>query len=542
MTALLRHRYDPARVSGRDLLVATGIALLVAGVAGAVLGRSGLLVVGLGIGLLVAIAALRVPVLGLMVVLLATFTRNAQSEVLPGEVLLPALLLALVAVAVALVRRGVPRPSAGAVEWLMLAFLAWNLLSVPLPHEYDAQVPITGAPIDLERWFLSAIVLPFAVYQVARTVVADERAMRWLLGTVIGIAAVSAWLSIAQFHAPALTWPSYVVDAPNWSGRANGIFNQPVVNGVALVVGVVVGLFLAGRSSTPRWSRVTLYVLVAACTYSVYLTHTRAAVLGLAMAVVLGALLARGWRRGFVVLGALGVLGLASRAGTLLSADRSEGGFGSPSEIHDRLNIAATALHAIADHPVAGIGVGRFGMYNTYEHQAWSDAIDWSRGQVVIAHENSLGIGAEVGLPGLALWAGIVVVLAVTLWRARRVLTDDGLGGPGLAVVGLLVLAVMLVNGTTVDLRPLEFTTVLPLALVGAIVGHVQRHRDARPDEQQEPDEPTGGEPVAPAPVEAAAAERPATGTPDGRGYREPTGLRRRVSAGRTRVLDGGER
>ena len=193
---------------------------------------------------------------------------------------------------------------------------------------------------------------------------------------------------------------------------------------------------------------------------------------------------------------------LVSQASTLLNPDRSEGGFGSPNEIYDRLNAAATALHAIADHPLLGIGVGRFGMYNTYEHQVWSDAVDFSRGQMIIAHENDLGIGAELGLPGLALWLAIVVALAVLLWKARR-LPGDGVGSGALAPVGLIALAVMMVTGFTVDLRPLEFATALPLLVVGVVVGRLERHRATSAPEQHAPaDEPdrVPGERV-PAPV-----------------------------------------
>lgn len=424
------------------------------------------------------------PSLMLIVVLVAAFLHTAQQE-LPGpDLLIPAFVALIVVVAVALARQAVSAPVLGVTEALMVAYLGWVLLSVVLPHQYEALVPDTGAYIDLPRRIATGVILPLAIYVLAKTVLTTERSVRWLLWSIVGMTAYSAWVSIIAFDGPpSLVWPRFIVEAPAWPGRAVGVFNQPVVNGLLLVIGIVVCLVLTGRPGTPRAQRVGLYVLVAAATYAVYLTHTRAAVLGLALMVVLGAAGARGWRHGFVAIGVLGSVGLASQGvSTLLSSDRAAGGFGSSAEVVDRLNIAATCARAILNHPVLGIGLGRFAMYNTYEHAAWSPDVDWTRGQGYIAHQNELGIAAELGLVGLALWLGVLVGIAVGLWRAWRVLPADGLLGRPLVVLAGIALAVMVENGLTVDLRVLEFTTMLPLALAGAVAGLAERRRREEPD------------------------------------------------------------
>lgn len=484
MTVLPRRLREPSR---RDVVLGAATCAVMLGVAVAVLGKVGLMAAAFVVALAVGAVAFVYPALAVSLVLLAAFLRTAQKEIVSTEALTPAFVLMVAVVAVAVLRRAVDRPRLGPIEILMAVFLGWNVLSTAMPHHYEAQVPTTGAQIDLARWILSGVVLPFGVYLAAKTVVVDEKAVRWLLWTVVGMTAYSSWVSIATEHGPsALVWPRFIVEDPGWPGRAVGVFDQPVVQGVMLVVGIVVCLFLASRPGTQRWVSVVLWATTAAATYSVYLTHTRAAVLSLAAALVVGVVLARGWRRGFVVIGVLGLVGLASQASELLSADREAGGFGSPSEVVDRLNAAATAFRAIGENPVVGIGLGRFGMYNTYSHVAWSPEVDFTRGMSVIAHENELGVAAELGLPALGVWLAILIGILVLLRRAIRRMprerqhADRTFLGGDLAVVAVLGLVAMLVTGTTVDLRILEFATMLPFALAGVAVGVTARH-EVRP-------------------------------------------------------------
>ena len=419
----------------------------------------------------------------LVLLMVSAFLRTAQREVTSTALLPRVLVVLLLVVGVALAIRAVRLPRPGAVELLMLAYLAWVLLSLVLPHEYEAVDPNTGQDATIFQSVLRGVLLPFVVYLIARIVLVGEHTVRWLLWSVVGMTAYSAWVSIAPVHGlAALVWPRFIVDAPSWPGRAVGVFDQPVTNGLLLVIGIVVCLLLASRDGVRPVARVVLYGVVVVSTYAVYLTHTRAAVFGLVTAVVLGGLFARGWRAGFVAVGALGALSILSKgASTLVSPDRAAGGFGSPAEVYDRLNLAATAVHAIKDQPLVGIGLDRFAMYDTYQHAAWSDGVDWSRGQGLIAHENELGIAAEVGLPGLALWLAVLVAVAVLLHRVVRGTAPRQLMGAPLALTGGIAMAVMVVNGTTVDLRPLEFATMLPFVLAGAAVGVLDRRPASEP-------------------------------------------------------------
>lgn len=468
-------------LTGRNLVIAGVVCLVVLVLAAALFGRTGVLVVGLPIGALVALVALGDPLVAVILLVLASFVRLAQKEIVSAELLTPAFLVLIGSLALAVARGTKRSPRFGAVEWLMACYLALNLLSWALPHQLDAVDPMTGDSQDVYRWILTGTILPFATYVMAKSVFDDDRSVRWMLWATVGMGAYSSWVSIAQFRAPALVWPRYIVDSPNWVGRANGVFNQPVVNGVMLDIAFLVCLYLASVPGTRRWVRALLYVLAVANAYSVYLTHTRVALLALVLALVLGIAFASGWRRGFVAFAALGAVAVVANASRFLSSDRATGGVGSSYELYDRLNIMATAWRAITEHPLLGIGIGRFLAYNTYDHQAWSQNVRWERGYNLISHETELGIAAELGVPAALFWIAVLVSILYLVWRAMRELPLDTWLGSPLALVGGIAMITMIINGLTVDLRLLEFTTMVPFLFAGIVVGRLERYRAEHP-------------------------------------------------------------
>jgi O-antigen ligase len=464
-----------------DLLVGGVAVVAVLGLAVAAPGEVGMLLAALAVGAGVFLVALNNPLLALLLVVVSSFLRTAQKEFVSIEALTPAFYAMILALALAVARRAKEMPRLGVTEWLMTAYLVWNIFSMLLPHEYEAIDPVTGASVDTWRWIFSGVLLPLVTYVVAKSVLDDERSVRWLLWTTVAMATYSAWVSIMQFHGPDwAVWPSYIVDAPNWKGRANGVFNQPVVNGLILVIGFVVCLFLASRPGTKRWLRWGLWGLAGLMAYSVYLTHTRAALLALVVVVGLGIVFAAGWRRAFVVCGLGGLAAVAANASRFFSSDRSSGGIASSNEVYDRLNIMATSLRAVGEHPFVGIGIGRFQIYNTYEHVTWSQEFDWNRGLGIISHENELGIAAELGIPGVLLYLAILVMVFWTMWRALHDLPRDTFLGAPLALVGGMAMVVLVVNGITVDLRILDFASMLPFLYAGMVAGQLDRARAAR--------------------------------------------------------------
>lgn len=443
--------------------------------------NAGIALIILAVGMALVFAGLNHPTIAVALLLIAAFFRLAlPSGILPVDAFVLAFAGVLLAAILAIARRANQLPQFGAVEAMMVLYLTWNIGSALAPHTYPAIVPSTGAEFEIWRFILTGTILPFTLYVVGRFVFDRESAIRRLLWILLGLAGYSAAVSIAQFTVPALVWPRYIVDAPHWVNRAVGVFNQPVVNGLVLVIGFILALYLAAQVSEPPWRRTLATATAVATIPAIYFTNTRIIWLIFVLVLIAGALWARNFRTGFTLtlLVALGTVAARWSHFTSTDQDRTGGAVGSSNEIHDRLNMLATSFAAIAEKPITGWGLGRFIQINTYQHKQWG-AIDWQRGYGLSSHHNELGITVELGLVGLALWLAVIILIIRRLVYAIRTLPPDGLCGRDLAVIALLLLGCWVITGSTVDLRFFEFANMVVLLLAGIAVGCAERAQPA---------------------------------------------------------------
>ncbi|MBL1074065.1 O-antigen ligase family protein [Nocardia sp. 2] len=431
-----------------------------------------------GFAAVCVVIGLKDPRWAFVFLVVATFLRPAIPKILPTT---DPFILAFGGVVISALAwvRGRPerRIRLGVIELAMALYLLWNLHSILQPHEYPPLLnPLTGQMLDLWRYLIIGTVMPFVAYLVARMIFGDRRSLRFLITTLLVCAAYSAWVSILQFHGPqALLWPKYIALRPNWPDRAVGLPNQPQVNGLILIVGFVLCLVLMGVEHRPRWQRIGLSVIAAGSAYAIYLTHTRSVWLGFAVVVVLGVVLAKGYRTGFVATAVGAVLAIALNWSTFTSKDRSAGGVASTNEVFDRLNANTTAVWAFAEKPWSGWGLGRFVSINTYHHQQWSPETPWNRGLGIPAHQNELGIMAELGIVGLLLWLTVIVLISYRLIRAFVDLPPDGMLGRPLAFIAGTAFLSLVMAGLFVDLRLFDYPNTMVFALAGAAAGVAER-------------------------------------------------------------------
>jgi O-antigen ligase len=492
------------------------VALVVATAVGAVVVFVGAGPVSGPIGLaLFAVAAaggafmLGSPTTALILLIFASFTRLAiKVPGLPAEPMVLIFCALLVAMVIAGVR-GIARFRFGWLEAAMLAYFAWNVVSALVPHLYPAAVPTSDEPIVVYRFILTGTVIPFVAYIAGRSVVQTAGQIWLVLYCAVAVSAYSAVVSVMQFTGPfELVWPRFIVDAPNYPERANGIFNQPVVNGLVMVAGFVTAVFLMHERTLRRFPRIMAGAVAVACVPGIYLTRTRAVWLVFGVGLVMCAIFARGRRTGFLVtiLGAAGFV--AATWSTFTSSDRAAGGVGSVNEVDDRFNSIATSLWAIQQEPLSGWGIARFAQVNTFHHQKWEESMPFMRGYAIASHENELGIATELGLIGLALWLAVLGLLMYALYVAlRRLAPLHGLAGRPLGLLALTVFGTWVVCGFTVDLRFFDFANLLVFLLVGMAVGRgAARTADLQSSGAPAADvEPPGG---AAAVVEPVASSR----------------------------------
>ncbi|MCF3940143.1 O-antigen ligase family protein [Gordonia tangerina] len=429
---------------------------------------------------LVAVAliglGLHSPRVAVVYLLFTTFFRLALTPYFPVDPFLIAFAGLVTSYLIWLSVRPHALPRLGWLEGFMVLYFLWNVYSMFAPHELGAVYPLSGETLSVYRFILTGTLMPFTMYLIGRSIYDTERAVRVLLWSVSVFSLYCAAVSILQFRAPGLVWPRYIVEAPNWPGRANGVFNQPVVNGLTLIAGFVATLILIEMSPRlPRWAKVVTGCSAAAMAYAIYLTHTRAIWLAFLVVVVVGVAFGHRIRRGFSVTLLVMVGGALANWTAFTSSDRSAGGVASTNEVDDRLNSMATSFWAAGREPWFGWGIGRFTAVNTVHHQQYSQDVPWARGYGISSHFNELGILVELGLVGLVLWLAVLVLLLVKLVRAVRVSPPDSLCGRNLALLAAMMLGVLIIAGFTVDLRFFDFPTILVYLLAGVAVGCAER-------------------------------------------------------------------
>jgi O-antigen ligase len=473
---------------GAWLAVAAGLAAIVMVLAamrlpGAKFGQ--LLVLG-AVALVMGALVLRSPPFATIILIIAMGLRNATPHVLPID-LFWVVFAGAVGAWVLWMERTPDRPRGmDAIEWAMALYMAWNVYSMISPHEYIAtqQVTwgsgriVTAVPTDVWRLILIQMLLPLLLYRLGRHAFDRAAVVRALLWTILILAAYSAAMSILQFTGPkALVWPRYIVEDTVWPDRASGVFRQPDVNGWQLALGLAVAMLLLSRRNEPTWRRWFAFVVAIACGCGIYLTHTRVAWLSSALVLIIGALIARGYRKGFIVAICVVASVVAVKWSAFASTDRKAGGVGSVGEVQDRLNVNQTALWAFNRKPVAGWGIGRFQPVNTYHHQQWAPDVPWIRGYGAVSHETELGILVEVGVIGFALYICVLVLVLRRLWTAYRTLPDHDLCGKPLAVTAIMAIVTLISTGSAVDLRLFDFPMLTIFLLAGITVSWSDRYR-----------------------------------------------------------------
>jgi O-antigen ligase len=466
-----------ALVIGAAVIVMIVLALLKSRVPGGL----GVLLLLVVVGVIIVAACLRYPPLAVVILLGAMFFRLALPHLIVADPFILAFWLVVASAAAWMWQQRHALPRVSFVEVAMVLYVLWCYGSMVLPHQYlPVQYPLNGTLTAVPRFIEISTVIPFTMYLVGRRLFARESAVRFVLWSILGFAAYSTLVSICQFDAPGLVWPRYIVDAPNWPGRANGVFNQPVGNGMVLIIGMVVAVVLASDRAEATWRRALLWLYTLPSALAIYLTHTRSNYLAFVLVLVLGVILASRARAVFVGwLGAIALL-IALNWSTFNSPDRSAGGVDSQSEVWDRLNAIATSIWAFKREPWFGWGISRFVAVNTFDHQQWSNAVPWARGLGIASHETELGILVELGILGLLLWLCVLIPIIRLLVQAYWILPSAGLTGRRLAFVAICALATQLVSGAFADLRLLDGPTCMVFLICGMAVGARDRELAAR--------------------------------------------------------------
>jgi O-antigen ligase len=272
----------------------------------------------------------------------------------------------------------------------------------------------------------------------------QTRHLAWFY-LIFGLGALLVALLTSRWPANKLGWLNAVyaalpsVRSFSWAG--GGL--QPNQTGAILAVLTAFAAVIAASPSSPRGRRRTALVLVVLGTIVVFMTGSRAALVGLL--VVFGAAALYRTRR-LLWAWALGVVVLAFAVLTSGHSSRLLGFFvqeeGLNTKLVSRLDIWSSALRGIEDHFFTGIGLGVFNEVIPARYPYHVVGLSFPVSQ---AHNLFLDIALSIGIPGLV---GFVLLLAGSVMIAVKWIAEEPSASPiALGILGSL--AVYLVFGIT---------------------------------------------------------------------------------------------
>ena len=375
--------------------------------------------------------------------LFAYARRVAHSRVRPRPAILAATLLEQFMLLFALV---------GAVSWLVVGadFGAKNFYYLTLLFNLSF-LPTAG-------YFIARRL------QYTRAMLQEIRLFLAALGVYLGFTSV-----FEHFGVSSLVFPKYILD-PGVGihfGRSRGPFLDTIGNGGMLLVSF---LLLAYLSSSLRGvRRVVTFLLTLIVVLGIYFTDTRAIWLGLAA--IAGTLfsLRTTMRRTSAMVGCAILFGFLSGVAGKFSAYEETLFSRRQNTVDYRLDNYQITWRMFEKNPLFGIGFGRF-------RQEWPNYFDKvdarTRDLIDGNHTTLLGILAELGITGFAIFAAIIVCSAIVCIAAYRQLNEDRWTFErGFVVIGLCALMSCFILGLTNDLRSAAIVNVSAFWLVGIASG-----------------------------------------------------------------------
>lgn len=276
---------------------------------------------------------------------------------------------------------GQQRPRITGAAWLIVAFLAWEFVSMV----------ISGAPSEVQGRFVRQVQMSFTCIALM-DLLADEDRLRtafWCMAVAGGIEVLIALPEFGSVY------------------RVGGAYHQPniLANVLSLAAVPVLALWSIARR---QWLRVGLLGLLGALILTVILTISRGTYFALGFALLWWV---RHNRRQVML-----ILGLGLLIGVVLPAVRGA----DTSDITERMEMRDTSvthrwatvvngLNAIQVHPVFGVGYGQFGELDR------SVEVTSQAGRS--AHNFYLSVAASCGIPALLLFLGVVGSILQRQWR-----------------------------------------------------------------------------------------------------------------------------
>jgi O-antigen ligase len=316
------------------------------------------------------------------------------------------MIVALVGLLVHPKRLRLPAPS-----WWVVAFIVWAFVTAPWAMDPEVAQHTAIARLKV-----------FIVFHVVINALRTERYLR------LYILFVLACFVLSPVRGTLINY----VEGYTYFGRAiwNSSYANP--NDLAAMSLLTLGLALSVVADNRerkflRWGAAVSAVALVAV---ILLTQSRGAFIGLILGLGAGGF-ALAWKRPrllvtFLILGAVGAslvpgavwtrlsgIGQLTNTSTIAMADPE----GSAAQ---RWEIQKTAFRIFQDHPLVGVGLGCY----PFANKLYAPKLGPRD-----THDTYMNIAAELGLPGLLMWVGLVSAVFRHWWRAQAALREAAIPG-----------------------------------------------------------------------------------------------------------------
>ena len=325
-------------------------------------------------------------------------------------------------------------------DWAVFALLAMFAASAALSSQPDASDGVTS------KWgrLVSSFLVPALLYGIARQ--ADLSSRDWsrllVVFTLLGVyLACTGLLEIAG--AWSFVFPRYIAD-PTLGihfGRARG----PELNAASLGLYLTACFWCASAllgQATRRWNQLAVAVSMPLMAVGVLLTYTRSTWLGLAAsgAVVTSLIIPHRWRVATLsAAAAMGALVLIVSWSQLAGLQREGTAAESLHSVDQRTSFAYVSWQMLCDHPVFGVGFGRF--YDRKLPYLSDRSQDFELDSIRPLHHHNtlLSVLTETGIVGFAIFTALFVIWGRIAWQ----LAHDGDSPRWVRACGVLTLALL---------------------------------------------------------------------------------------------------
>jgi O-antigen ligase len=269
----------------------------------------------------------------------------------------------------------------------------------------EAQYLWLGGTITVFLFWVKKVLLYYLIVNILK----DQMDLKRIIWSVLFGLGVLMWVGWKEFlNAPPMTI---------YSDRLCSLGNYNNANSFALVLTLSFPLaFALMEVEKDIFKRAILFLFLGVSVVSCAYTKSRGGMLGMLIAVIMSVSMSRRSvksKRTKVVL-VSGMILLFVGYGIALVLSRSDvesfTGAGGEASAGDRLMAWVAGIKMFIDHPLVGVGWGKFKEY----------ALDYGMDRRMIAHNTPISILAETGLVGIFFFLGILFHSFRELWTIKK--------------------------------------------------------------------------------------------------------------------------